>query len=195
MKYTAANARLKELRSQVMALRAEMRKTQSEIEGEPVADHVLLTGEGEVRLSQLFGAKKQLIVIHNMGTTCAYCTMWADGYNGIYDHLADRAAFLVVSPDAPAQQRQFAQSRGWRFPMASDPGMKFAAAMGYVGEGRPQPGISVFERAGAGIVRVSDTTEGPYDDFCAAWHLFDLIPEGAAGWQPKFKYLAGTRAA
>ena len=195
MKYAQANKRLGAYREKIAAIRARMRDIQAKAEAEPVQDYNFATPAGRTRLSDLFGGRRDLFVIHNMGASCPYCTMWADGYNGIYDHLADRAAFLVVSPDAPAQQRQFAQSRGWRFPMASDPGMKFAAAMGYVGEGRPQPGISVFERAGAGIVRVSDTTEGPYDDFCAAWHLFDLIPEGAAGWQPKFKYPAGSRAA
>jgi predicted dithiol-disulfide oxidoreductase (DUF899 family) len=195
MKYANAKQRLNDLRSQITAIRAEMRKTQQSIEPEEVADHVFQTPGGETRLSQLFGEKTHLFVVHNMGTACAYCTMWADGYNGIYNHLADRAAFVIASPDKPAQQRQFAESRGWRFPMVSDAGSAFASAMGYAKDGRPMPGISVFQREGARIVRVSDTSKGPYDDFCAAWHMFDMLPEGAAGWQPKFRYPAVTRAA
>jgi hypothetical protein len=35
---------------------------------------------------------------------------------------------------------------------------------------------------------VSDAGLGPYDDFCNVWHLFDMIPGGAAGWGPKFSY-------
>jgi hypothetical protein len=46
----------------------------------------------------------------------------------------------------------------------------------------------VFRRQNGGIVRVSNAPFSPGDDFCSVWHFFDLIPEGAAGWQPKYKY-------
>jgi hypothetical protein len=32
---------------------------------------------------------------------------------------------------------------------------------------------------------VADTSSSPGDDACNVWHLYDLIPEGASGWQPK----------
>jgi predicted dithiol-disulfide oxidoreductase (DUF899 family) len=35
---------------------------------------------------------------------------------------------------------------------------------------------------------VADTAFTQGDDFCSVWHLFNLIPEGAAGWQPRFRY-------
>jgi hypothetical protein len=35
---------------------------------------------------------------------------------------------------------------------------------------------------------VSDTSFSPGDDFATIWHFFDLIPEGAGGWAPKYKY-------
>jgi hypothetical protein len=38
------------------------------------------------------------------------------------------------------------------------------------------------------IFRVADTAFTHGEDFCSVWHLFDLLPEGAAGWQPKFSY-------
>jgi hypothetical protein len=37
-------------------------------------------------------------------------------------------------------------------------------------------------------VRVSDTGFSPGDDFCALWHLFDLLPGGAGDWQAKYRY-------
>ena len=92
---------------------------------ESVADYTLATTRGPVKLSALFGGKRDLIVVHNMGRQCRYCTMWADGFNGLYPHLADRAAFVVISPDSPAVQKKFAASRGWRFPMASGQGSTF----------------------------------------------------------------------
>lgn len=159
-----------------------------------VQDYELAGWDGPVRLSQLFGDKQDLFVIHNMGTGCSYCTMWADGFNGVYDHLADRAAFVVSSPDPTRTQKQFAKSRGWRFPMVSHEGGAFARDMGY---GRPKangegmswaPGVSVFQKRGDTIVRVSDTELGPHDDFCSVWHFLDMLPKGADGWSPKFRY-------
>jgi predicted dithiol-disulfide oxidoreductase (DUF899 family) len=103
--------------------------------------------------------------------------------------FADRAAFVIASPDPPDVQRSFAESRSWRFPMVSHQGSSFAADMGYrSASGGWLPGVSVFRRDGDCIVRVADTGFEPADDFCALWHLFDLLPEGAADWQPKFAY-------
>jgi hypothetical protein len=62
-------------------------------------------------------------------------------------------------------------------PFARTSQQRFAA-------GRP----ANLRRQNEGIVRVSDAPFSPGDDFCSVWHFFDLIPEGAAGWQPKYKY-------
>lgn len=166
-----------------------MRGIQAALEPAPVKDYALANGAGPVKLSALFGDKSELVVVHNMGASCAYCTLWADGFNGLYPHLADRAAFCVVTPDSPETQAKFAATRGWRFPMASHAGSEFAADMGYRGaNGGWMPGLSVFQRRDAEVVRVSDTGMGPYDDFCAAWHMFDMLPGGAGDWRPRFSY-------
>lgn len=191
MGYRDTAEKLAEYRRQIAELREKMREAQSAVEPEEVRDYELTTPNGKVRLSALFGAMDDLVVIHNMGTSCRYCTLWADGFNGIYDHLASRAAFVVASPDPPARQRRFAESRGWRFPMVSHEGTSFAADMGYRAEdGGWLPGVSVFRRDGERILRVADTGFSPGDDFCALWHILDLLPEGAAGWQPEFRYQA-----
>lgn len=70
-----------------------------------------------VRLSDLFGRHEDLMVVHNMGSSCPGCTLWADGYNGVHHHVVTRAAFVVSSPDPPDVQEAFAASRGWRFLM------------------------------------------------------------------------------
>jgi predicted dithiol-disulfide oxidoreductase (DUF899 family) len=196
MTYAATSDLIGEYRRQIADIRKKMRAAQESIEPQLVQDYEFANDRGEVRLSQLFGGKDDLIVIHNMGRSCPYCTLWADGYNGVYHHLADRAAFVLSSPDDPKAQREFAQSRGWAFPMVSHAGTSFAKDMGYVGEsGGPTPGLSVFQRRGENIVRVSDAGFRPGDDYCAVWHILDLIPEGAAGWQPKFNYSQQSRAA
>jgi peroxiredoxin len=99
-----------------------MRETRAAAEPEEVADYLFTNSAGSVRLSELFRGKSDLIVIHNMGTSCPSCTLWADGFNGIYDDLANQAAFVVSSPDTPDHQARFAASRAWRFPMVSHDG-------------------------------------------------------------------------
>lgn len=189
MRYRETNERLTAYRKEIGALRAKMRELQQTVEPEEVADYEFAGPDGTVRLSQLFGDHDTLIAIHNMGKSCPACTMWADGYNGLLPHLQNRAAFVITSPDDPPTQAEFAASRGWRFRMLSHQGSSFAADMGYRGEqGGWLPGISVFQRKDGRIVRVSDQRLGPGDDFCAVYHFFDMIPEGTAGFRPRFSY-------
>lgn len=187
MKYQAAAIKLDDYLRQIADIRGKMRALTAEAEPQAVKDYEFATLAGPVKLSALFAGKDDLIVIHNMGRSCPYCTLWADGFNGIYQHLADRAAFVVTSPDPPEIQKDFAQGRGWRFPMVSLKDKEFAVDMGYYEDGC-MPGISVFRREGARVVRVSNVGLGPFDDFCAAWHLFDLLPGGPGDWRPRFSY-------
>ncbi len=187
--YRQTSAKLAGYRRQIAAIRKKMRAQQASVEPEAVQDYQFATPKGKIHLSALFGDNDDLIVIHNMGASCPYCTLWADGYNGIYRHLASRAAFVVSSPDPPAAQRRFARGRGWKFPMVSHQDTSFAADMGYRSKsGGWLPGVSVFRREGRSVLRVADTGFSPLDDFCALWHLLDLLPEGAGGWKPKFRY-------
>jgi predicted dithiol-disulfide oxidoreductase (DUF899 family) len=182
-------AKLADYRRRIADLRREMRALRAAVEPDEVRDYEFATPRGPVRLLDLFGPKHDLIVIHNMGASCPYCTLWADGYNGIYHHLAERAAFVVSSPDPPDVQQAFAAGRGWRFPMVSHLASTFATDMGYRSEsGRWLPGVSVFKKDSGRILRVSDAPCDIGDDFCALWHLFELLPEGAQGFRPKLYY-------
>src|SRR6516225_2193063 len=127
MSYKHTAEKLADYRRQIRELRQKMRGVQAVVEPEPVKDYTFRRADGRsVRLFELFGDKADLFVIHNMGQSCPYCTLWADGFNGAYAHLSNRASFVVSSPDAPEKQRVFAQSRGWRFPMVSIAGTTFA---------------------------------------------------------------------
>jgi predicted dithiol-disulfide oxidoreductase (DUF899 family) len=189
MRYADAANKIAGYRREIAALRTKMRKTLAAATPETVADYEFASPGGPTTLSALFGDKRELFVIHNMGASCSHCTLWADGFNGVYPHLADRAAFAVSSPDAPEAQKRFAAGRGWRFPMVSHAGTSFAADMGYrTKDGGCLPGVSVFQRKRKAILRVSDTGFSPSDDFCAVWHFLDLLPGGADGWHPRFSY-------
>ena len=188
MQYTEASEKLVRYRKEIADLRGRMRELQQSIEHEEVSDYEFSTTEGGVRLSELFGDKEYLFVIHNMGAGCRYCTLWADGFNGILPHIENRAAFVVASPDEPEAQQKFRTARGWRFRMMSYRDTCFADDMGYRSASGWLPGVSVFRKRGQTIFRVSDAGFQPGDDFCAIWHLFDLLPQGANGWQPQYTY-------
>jgi predicted dithiol-disulfide oxidoreductase (DUF899 family) len=189
MPYRDVTQRLAAYRREIAALREKMRAAQQEVEPEEVEDYRFQSIDGAIQLSELFGGKEFLFVIHNMGVGCPNCTMWADGFNGVLPHLENRAAFVVSSPDDPITQRDFAIARGWCFRMVSHRGTGFAADMGYRGEnGGWLPGVSVFRQIGQRIYRVSDSAFDDGDDFCTVWHFLDLLPGGPAGWHPKFNY-------
>ena len=174
--------------------RRRLVKLRRRLPPEPVKDYVLRSADGPVRLSEMFGDKDDLILIHNMGEGCSNCTMWADEFNGVCHHLQSRSAFVVVSPDSPSVQQDFARQRGWRFPMYSAKGTTFIRDMGFQWDEEEflsgyQPGVSVFRRVEDGtIVRVSKDSFGPGDLYCGVWHLFDLLRDGPAGWDPLFDY-------
>lgn len=183
-------ARLAKLEEELQAKRQELVALKRELGKVPVRDCALLgPGGEEINLSALFGDKQDLILIHNMGSRCPYCTLWADNYNGVRHHIESRAAFAVVSPDDPETQQKFAESRGWAFRMLSSMGSDFTKEMGFEKDGQVWPGYSVFRKqADGGIERVSKDFFGPGDDYCSVWHFFDLLEGGAGDWEPRFKY-------
>jgi predicted dithiol-disulfide oxidoreductase (DUF899 family) len=149
--------------------------------------------DGDVRLSELFGVKNDLILVHNMGTGCCHCTMWADGFTGLVPHLQDRAAFVVCSPDKPEVQKKFAAKRNWNFKMVSAHDNSFIRDMGFWEDSGPYPGpwpgVSTFHRDPDGkIFRVAKTHFSPNDDFCAVWPFLDMLENGSNGWEPKYNY-------
>lgn len=145
---------------------------------------------GEVLLSDLFGNHKEMIVIHNMGKSCSYCTLWADGFSGFTQHLENRSAFVLTSPDEYKTLANFSKSRGWTFKSVSTRGTTFKEDDGFRDEkGYLYPGVSILVKEEDGsITHHSKAAFGPGDDYCSIWSLFDLLPEGNKGWSPKNSY-------
>jgi len=182
--------RIDELTAEVGKKNEELHELIGQLPDEPVDDFVLQNLAGPVRLSELFGRHEDLIVIHNMGKGCPYCTLWADGLSGMVPYFESRAGLALCSPDAPEVQQSFAEERGWRFQLVSnDSG--FSEAMGYTKEegGRTVqwPGYSTFHRDGNGSIRrVAHSYFGPGDTYCGIWHMFGLLEGGVGDWQPAF---------
>lgn len=186
-----------ELEYRIQALQSEAAALRRQRPREEVRDYELMDRDGRaVALSALFEDKDRLILVHNMGRSCPFCTLWADGFSGYLPYLESRAAFVVSSPDEPHVQRDVAQSRGWRFRMVSAHGSRFIDDMGFLDpEEGLMPGVSVFAREPDGTIhRVSRAEFGPGDNFCPVWHFFDLLPEGIDGWEPGDTYQQATPA-
>lgn len=178
------------LQQEILDLKKRLVEARRKLPQEVVPDFAFKMPCGaDVSLNELFGDQDDLILIHNMGRGCVYCTLWADGLNGLVPHLEDRAALVLVSPDSPADLKSFSESRGWRFRCVSSEESDFAEAMGFWSEEEGYwPGASVFRRQGSVLTRVSSTEFGPGDEFCALWPLFDLLEGGAKGWEPQYEY-------
>ncbi len=144
----------------------------------------------KVKLSTLFGDKKDLIVIFNMGKGCSYCTLWADGINGDLKHLEDRAAVVLASPDKLEDQKAFAKSRGWTFKLIHIPPGTLRTEMGFedVKGEKSAPGFATFHKEGDKIENTASSWFGPGDDYCSVWYFLGMLKGGAGKWQPKSDY-------
>ena len=111
--------KINQLRIQIMELRGQVAALQKALPVEAVKDYRFESESGSVSLSALFADKQSLYVVHNMGTSCNYCMLWADGFNGVSQHLLDHSAFVISSPDSVETQQAYRSERGWNFPMVS----------------------------------------------------------------------------
>jgi predicted dithiol-disulfide oxidoreductase (DUF899 family) len=158
--------------------------------------------EGDVSFGDLFGKHKQLIVQHFMFAPewekpCKSCSFWADGYNGMVAHLAQRDTRLVAVSRAPlAKLDARAKKMGWTFPWySSEDDFNYDFDVSF----RPEdfsrgpvtynykesetkmtdlPGISTFVRDGGDIYHTYSCFSRGLDMMNAAYHYLDLTALG-----------------
>ena len=182
------------LEQQIYELTAKLNALRTDSELTPVPDYDFATLDGAVTLSELFGTKDDLLVIHNMGQRCRYCTLWADGLNGLLPHLESALSVVLVSKDAPLEQRRFANARGWRFRLASHGGGDYMTQQSPMPGAGNMPGAVTYTRRDGQILRRNATPFGPGDLFCPAWHLLAMAgiseagEDNTAGFTPQFNY-------
>ncbi|MBX2804140.1 MAG: DUF899 family protein [Myxococcales bacterium] len=175
------------LEKQIFELTAKLNELRAAAEPEPVGDYRFSTLSGAVQLRDLFAGKDRLLVVHNMGQACRYCTLWADGFNGLLPHLESAMAVVVASGDPPEVQRRFASSRGWRFRMVSHEGTPYAEAES-VGSSPGYPGAVVYERRGDQVLRKSTAVFGPGDLYCSLYALLGLAGIEGGSFTPQYRY-------
>jgi len=96
-------------------------------------DYRFETDDGSASLADLFRGRSQLLVYHFMfgpdyTAGCPSCSSIADGFNGIYVHLANHDVTLSAVSRAPLAKLQgYKRRMGWTFPWASSFGSDFNA--------------------------------------------------------------------
>ncbi len=175
---------------EIMQKSAELAKLRAQDAPVPVDDYVFNTMSGETTLSALFADRDRLLVIHNMGQGCRYCTVYADGVNGVLHHLENAMSVVLVSKDDPDVQRRMANDRGWRMRLASHGGGAYMDAQCSMAGYKNYPGAAVYKKEGGRIFRIGRTAFGPGDLFSPVWPFLGLAGMGEEDWTPQFTYWA-----
>ena len=184
----SGDAEITELEAQIFDLTTRLQALRKAYQGQEIKNYRFDTLNGEVSLLDLFGDNDRLLVIHNMGQGCRYCTLWADGFNGFLPHLESALSVVLVSKDPPEVQRQFANSRGWRFRLASHGGGEYISEQSVAEGSANMPGAVVYERDGDRIIRKNRAVFGPGDLYCSMWNLLGLAGLSEQEWTPQFNY-------
>ncbi len=175
-----SNNQIQELSQKILAEKNELTKLKNALQPKQLDDFTFKNHKGgNTKLSEMFGSHKYLVVIHNMGQSCNYCTMWANGFEGVYKHFDDKAGFVLINHDTIESQKEFADKQGWTFPIYSASNNSFNKDLGFVmGDNSLYPGISTLRKKSDNIIELlSQEPFGPGDNFCSVWHIYDLLPE------------------
>jgi len=182
------NEEIQAIEHQIFELTGKLNELRKASTGENVSNYAFETLQGETTLFDMFGDKDKLLLIHNMGQACRYCTLWADGFNGFLPHLESAMSVFLVSKDAPDTQQRFARSRHWGFRLASHGGGDYATEQSVMAGEVNMPGAVVYERDGKDIRRKSAVVFGPGDLYCSVWNLLGLAGIGPSDWTPQYRY-------
>ena len=173
-----------------------------------VADSSGLEAVKQIRFSELFGVRKNSLIIYSFMYApeaeypCPMCTSILDGFNGSAPHVQDRVNLVIVAK-APIQRiRNWASKRGWsNLRMLSSGNNTYNADyFAETADGAQIPAINVFMKTDDGIFHFYNTEllyappeRGQHprhaDLIWPLWNLFDLTPDGRGmEWFPRFSY-------
>lgn len=160
--------------------------------------------KGVATLEDLFDGRSQLLVYHFMlgpdwQEGCKHCSFWADNFDGIPVHLAQRDVTFTAISRAPLPQIEaYRQRMGWHFPWVSSGGSDFnfdyqaSATPEELAAGRAvynfairpvtvseMVGVSVFYRSGPGeVYHTYSCYARGVEMLNGAYHFLDLVPKG-----------------
>lgn len=160
--------------------------------------------DGKLSLADLFGDKQQLMIYHFMygpdwEEGCPSCTFWADNFNGIDVHLAQRdIRFLAISKAElsvlEAYKTRFSWTFDWVSSLHNDFNHDFLVSFNEEEKAKNEtfynyrtqpyfvdelPGVSVFYKDMAGdIFHTYSTYARGLDILNGAYNFMDLAPKG-----------------
>jgi predicted dithiol-disulfide oxidoreductase (DUF899 family) len=174
--YEATRERIRAIELQIFELQSELVDLRRGLAGRTIENYVLQTLRGDRPLSAYFGRHDTLLLIHNMGQACPHCTAYADGLNGILEHLRSRMSVVLVSPDSPTKQAAFASSRGWGFDLGSLRASALSHDLGFEPTaGEHWPGFAVLRKDDDdSLVLVARDDFEPGDRYSPLWHILAL---------------------
>ncbi len=179
-----------ELEDQIREMKKELSALRKKVKPVEIENYFLTDLNGnQVSLQSLFQEKEELLLIFNMGKSCRWCTLWADGFNGLTSHLQNRVSFALISPDNYKEAKEFATSRDWKFNILIDADSPFRETIGLKSENGITPAAATFSMDDSGKIYLRTISEfGPGDNFCVMYDLLDLLPKGYNNWAPHFSY-------
>ena len=183
-----STAKIRELEKEIFEKTQELTRLRAENPGTVVSNYEFDSLNGKIALKDLFAGREQLMLIHNMGHVCRYCTLWADGINAFLPHLESAMSVVLVCRDDVHTQSRMAHSRGWRFRMASHSGGSYIKQQTVLDGEDNCPGVVLYQLNGDEIVRKNSAVFGPYDEFCSIWNLLSLASLDTANWTPQHHY-------
>lgn len=183
-----SNDEIQKLEMQIYDLAQQLGALRKDAQPISVMNYQFQDLSGPVDLLTLFGDKKTLFAIHNMGQGCRYCTLWADGLNGFLPHLESEFAVVLLSKDSPEVQRKMALSRQWRFRMVSHGGGEYIQEQTVMPGQDNMPGIVCYQREAKDIFRKNASIFGPGDLYCPQWHILSLAGISADDWTAQYSY-------
>ncbi len=141
-----------------------------------------------VRLSELFGDKKSLLLYNFMygpgwDNPCLSCTSLMDGFDRTAYQVTQDAAFCGIAKASAEQINTWAQARGWtQIPLVSGFGTTYQADYKCQGENDDMqfPVLHVFKKHDDEICHFWGTElQGNHvDTVWPYWNLMDFTPEG-----------------
>ena len=166
-------------------------------------DYSFNGSKGKLGLVDLFEGRSQLAIYHFMfgpdwEQGCKSCSYWADGFQGISIHLAQRDVSFVVISRAPLSTiDHFKKRMGWKFSWVSsfesdfnvDFGLSFSDEDKRAGQATynytigpyisdEMPGASFFFRRDKEVFHTYSTYARGLDLLNSAYNWLDLVPKG-----------------
>lgn len=202
--YATQREALREAELALMQQREEVAAMRRSLPAGPVAgDYVFESETGPVSLDELTG-DRPLVIYHfmfggPMDQPCPMCSMWADGWNAVVDHVDRSVDFALVTNGTAAENTALAERHGWqnlRWLSAAQNQFKLDYESADA-DGNQWPTITVFERVDgqvrlsyAGSAHISGDHWRGVDLLSPVWHMLDLTRDGRGDFMPQLDYSA-----